>query len=591
MSEEPCMNWGVPEIMLATPEAADLSRAEAGVAPVLFNHDRNQVVGRMENIEFKDGKGYADVIFDEDAKAQEIKAKVESGSLKGVSVGYMRQVVTEVDEGETYLGRFQGPCEVVDKWELLEFSIVSIPADPSVGVGRELENKSQEKGEERMDEKEKNPAQFTADQVKEAEAKARKAAAEEARKAENERIRGIVEMCRRLHIDEKDEERFVNDGLSVADANAQILEIMAKKQAPLDISVKEDSADKFARALKEGVEARFGLGECKDNEARALGNLSLRRMAEECIANEDGSARAKMLTASPENVFRRALSSATFMGIMDDFSHKALQKAYTEVSTVFEQLVSFGSNSDFKPSYRYQTSLDSEPVLMAPESGEFTYMDASDMKISTQVQTYGKGLKLTREMFVNDQLGEVPRLLQQQGRGYKRFQEKMYFNLLTLAKNFSAKNGNLATTAGVSVDAFGEMNRLMKNQKSFDGKGYIGVPAKYIVAPTALEVSMMTILHSTSNPAATNSGVANVFQNAFTLVTSPYLDDHSTTEFYFLADPRDLATIEFTTLNGNRTPISRVEPDTEDLAIRYQSYMDFGFNLLSVQGMVKNPGK
>ena len=33
-------------------------------------------------------------------------------------------------------GRFTGPCQIARKWTPLEVSVVSVPADPTVGVGR-----------------------------------------------------------------------------------------------------------------------------------------------------------------------------------------------------------------------------------------------------------------------------------------------------------------------------------------------------------------------------------------------------------------------------------------------------------------------
>ena len=39
-------------------------------------------------------------------------------------------------------GRFLGPCEIAKKWTPYEISIVSVPADPTVGVGREMEGHS-----------------------------------------------------------------------------------------------------------------------------------------------------------------------------------------------------------------------------------------------------------------------------------------------------------------------------------------------------------------------------------------------------------------------------------------------------------------
>ena len=40
-------------------------------------------------------------------------------------------------------GRFMGPCSIAKKWAPYEISIVSVPADPTVGVGREMEEKSE----------------------------------------------------------------------------------------------------------------------------------------------------------------------------------------------------------------------------------------------------------------------------------------------------------------------------------------------------------------------------------------------------------------------------------------------------------------
>lgn len=35
-------------------------------------------------------------------------------------------------------GRFTGPCDIAKRWTPFEISIVSVPADPTVGVGRDL---------------------------------------------------------------------------------------------------------------------------------------------------------------------------------------------------------------------------------------------------------------------------------------------------------------------------------------------------------------------------------------------------------------------------------------------------------------------
>ena len=62
-SEEPYQRWFGPEILSHAEGAADLSRlSEIGV--LLFNHDVDQVLGRVERVWIESGRGKAVVVFD-----------------------------------------------------------------------------------------------------------------------------------------------------------------------------------------------------------------------------------------------------------------------------------------------------------------------------------------------------------------------------------------------------------------------------------------------------------------------------------------------------------------------------------------------
>jgi HK97 family phage prohead protease len=138
-SEEPYKRFFGIEILDHSPGAVDLTRLnEIGV--LLFNHDRDEVLGRIERAWLEGDRGKAVVVFDSDDAAETIYQKVKSGTLKGVSVGYRVKTWERVTTGETSSsGKFTGPCDVAISWEPFEISIVSVPADPTVGVGRELE--------------------------------------------------------------------------------------------------------------------------------------------------------------------------------------------------------------------------------------------------------------------------------------------------------------------------------------------------------------------------------------------------------------------------------------------------------------------
>ena len=83
----------------------------------------------------------AEVEFDTDEKSDVVFQKVTSGTLKGVSVGYTVDNWEEVANGSTSSnGKYPGPCSVAVKWTPLEISIVSVPADATVGVDRDVDN-------------------------------------------------------------------------------------------------------------------------------------------------------------------------------------------------------------------------------------------------------------------------------------------------------------------------------------------------------------------------------------------------------------------------------------------------------------------
>lgn len=136
--------WG-NEILDHSDGCVDLTRINE-IGCVLFNHNRDKVIGRINRAWIEDGRGKAEIEFDTDEESEKIYKKVKTGTLKGVSVGYSVNVWEEVAANKTSSdGRFKGPVSIAKKWTALEISIVSIPADPTVGIGRQ-EGKGQKNG-------------------------------------------------------------------------------------------------------------------------------------------------------------------------------------------------------------------------------------------------------------------------------------------------------------------------------------------------------------------------------------------------------------------------------------------------------------
>lgn len=135
-SETPYERWFGLEILDHSDGAVDLGRLnEVGV--LLFNHKTDYVIGKVVRAWVEDRRGMAEVEFDSDEDAEKIFGKVESGTLKTTSVRYRVDSWEDVAAGKTSAdGRYTGPCQIARKWMPVEVSIVSVPADASVGVGR-----------------------------------------------------------------------------------------------------------------------------------------------------------------------------------------------------------------------------------------------------------------------------------------------------------------------------------------------------------------------------------------------------------------------------------------------------------------------
>lgn len=131
-SSTPVERWFGQEILSHEKGAIRTNRLKNGVA-LLFNHNYDAQVGRSQSFELGDPL-HVTAGFGPSDFAQEKMRDVKAGILVDVSIGYIvhEWEITEDKNGvRTYLA--------VD-WELLEVSLVTVPADPTVGVGRDAKD-------------------------------------------------------------------------------------------------------------------------------------------------------------------------------------------------------------------------------------------------------------------------------------------------------------------------------------------------------------------------------------------------------------------------------------------------------------------
>lgn len=227
-SEHPVERWFGTEVLDHAPESVNLGRLNDG-APLLLGHSWDDQIGVVENASIgADKVGRALVRFGRSARAQEILQDVIDGIRTKISVGYrIDEMVLEKSDKET------GDTYRATRWTPHEISIVPIPADPSVGVGRgaEVEHEIVVRG---------LPGETPTEEPPEEERKMPDITVEEVRKTEAAAVREIIALGEKCGCRE-DAMKFIADGKSPDDFRQFVLESKWGKTG--DIREVQDTSD------------------------------------------------------------------------------------------------------------------------------------------------------------------------------------------------------------------------------------------------------------------------------------------------------------------------------------------------------------
>ena len=248
-SEYKVARWWGDEILSHAPSAANLERLNDG-GGFLFNHDPEDYIGVCERAYLKSGRLYCKLRFDTHPEAERIYQSVKSGILRNVSIGYSIDEVEEFEEGYN-----------VTRWTPFEVSVVTIPADPTVGVGRSLTNEA-----------EPPPIQPSApieSPIQEEQIRmevTEKIDIESIRQHERDRIESIRALCHGHKMPNTMAQQLIEDGSTIEMARALVLERIqqrpeqqpiAQPVAALGLTDKEQREYSVCRAILAQVDPTY----------------------------------------------------------------------------------------------------------------------------------------------------------------------------------------------------------------------------------------------------------------------------------------------------------------------------------------------
>lgn len=218
-SEKPYLREYGFEVLGHRPGEVDLSRLNSGNAPLLKDHIQavDSMVGFVETAEIVNGRGEAVVRFSKTDDGDMMLARVRAGEVKCVSVGYRVQESTHVSERE---GR---PLYRATRWSPYEISLVAVPADDSVGVGRSANGPKRKKTSRR------DPMQPSRNDKKDL---TRREERDRTRARDHRRITEIHAIGERFDLDDTMVNDAVTRGTTVEEFQNITIDHLGSNQAP-----------------------------------------------------------------------------------------------------------------------------------------------------------------------------------------------------------------------------------------------------------------------------------------------------------------------------------------------------------------------
>ena len=302
-------------------------------------------------------------------------------------------------------------------------------------------------------------------------------------------------------------------------------------------------------------------------------------------------------------------TTGNFTKLTQDAVNKSMQVGYTEAPSTWEGPMRIGQDAqDFKTIHRVRMgAIPNLPIwndTKEPEKASF-----ADADETYAVESYSLGIDFSYRLLVNDDMSALGRTPGQMGASARRTVNAVAWSQITANPTmsdsialFSAVSGarkrqNLTTGAGApSVTTVGALTNLMRQMRGEntpegnESADVLNIQPRYIVGPSALEVTINQLVNSAYDPnASINTQVYNPTRVLIPVI-EPLLDASSTTAWYLFASPSQIDTVEVTFLAGQRSPIVRQEMDFEKLSQKLYVLQTFAAKALNHRGIQKHAG-
>ncbi|MEL7736988.1 prohead protease/major capsid protein fusion protein [Citromicrobium bathyomarinum] len=594
----PVRRGGFLEVLEISAGAIDLGRVASGLAPLLDTHNAYElksVLGRITGTRIENGKLVATFALAETDAARAAEGMVERGEIKGISVGYK---VTEWRHDRGSDG--QPDTYTATRWELLEASLVPVPADAATGVRSFPKEAHMPEQNPQPDTGVSTPAttRFDADEAV-AFVKVARSFGDAAEHKAEELVRGNAAGEYSAQAARDAFMRFAGEQQQARTAGVRAGPIAFAGGSFDDPAFFRDAAveaiaAKLSRRKVEGPGAELrGLSVvdiCRSGLQRA-GHRDTHRMNAETVIRAASQPDGHNWFGQRDVTTQGLMSTSMLPGLLQSAGERHLVEVYNAVASPLKAISTERSAKDFRAITAMQTTGVGK-LRKVNEAGEFQNSTLSESAETYSVHTYGEIVGLTRQAIVNDDLAAFANMLSILARAAAVTEGELFANKLVENPDlsdghalFSEEHANLAASGGApSVATLSEARLAMRSHRDTTSDTPLSPVPRYIAISPALETTVDQLLASiTANTVAE----VNPFSGKLTPIVDPWLTGNA---WYLIADPATAPVLEHAYLDGMSEPYLDQQEGWRVDGTEWKVRLDVGVGVVDFRGAFKNPG-
>lgn len=425
---------------------------------------------------------------------------------------------------------------------------------------------------------------------------------------ERQRISDIMALCRETGMEP---EQYIRNGASLDTVRQAAIPHLIQHGAPVS-SRMNDQRDNFRAAAVDAVLMRAGIDVQNPTEGvEQYRDMSLRDIAIECLSRDGQGTPASLLRMGKDDLWSLTCRqffnpTAAFPAILDNAIKKSIENQYTHVPTTFQLWTSKGSLTDFKASkdHSYLVGGAGE-FLRVGESGEIKHDTPKTERVpQRKLDTYGRQFSMTRQAFINDDIGFITEVPGMYAASAKRTINKQAYKILvdnpTIFDGvplFDKSHNNLVDT-GSAPSNKAIQNIMMKLLMQIDPFGEsIMVEPAHIIVPVGYKFLMTTILSSPTLNTSDNTQAVNPlyqYREKLQIVEEGALNTLAgvgkPVPWFMIGDKTYAKSLQVDYLNGQETPTIRRSEVAGQLGFVWDIFLDWGITVVDYRGIAKNPG-